>query len=286
MLIKRNLLLFFRDKANVFFSLLAVLIIVGLYVLFLGNMMEQDLRAQLGFDSDKIGVVMASVTLAGMIAVTSVTSCLGALAVSIADKQNAANDFYTSPISRKKITLGYILSSGTVGLIMTLLALVLCEAYIATNGGSLPDLANCARLLITAVLSVLCGNAVVFFITVFIKSQSAYSALSTVIGTLIGFLMGIYIPMGSLPTAVQWVIKCFPMTHAASMFKQVLADGELAELFATAAPEALEGFRKTFGIIFVYGDYVSDFWFSAAILALTTIVFYVLSSMVMRMKQI
>ena len=34
---KRNLKLFFRDKSSVFFSLLAVLIVIGLYAFFLGN---------------------------------------------------------------------------------------------------------------------------------------------------------------------------------------------------------------------------------------------------------
>ena len=33
----RNLKLFFKDKAAVFFSLLAVFIIIGLYALFLGD---------------------------------------------------------------------------------------------------------------------------------------------------------------------------------------------------------------------------------------------------------
>lgn len=37
----RNLKLYFRDKAAVFFSLLGVLIIILLYVLFLGKMIAQ-----------------------------------------------------------------------------------------------------------------------------------------------------------------------------------------------------------------------------------------------------
>ena len=285
MLIKRNMLLFFRDRANVFFSLLAVFIIIGLYVLFLGDLMEQDLRAAIGFDSDKIGVVMASVTLAGMVAVTSVTSCLGALGISIADKEKAAKDFYTSPVSRNRITMGYILGSGAVGLLMTLVALILCVAYIVGGGGSMPDAAAIARLLLTAVLSVLCGNAMVFFVSVFVKSQSAFSALSTVAGTMIGFLMGIYIPIGSLPGAVQWVIKCFPMSHAAGMFKQILADGELSALFQNAPPEALSSFREEFGVVFTYGDVSSGFWFSAAVLAVTITMFYALSLAVMHRRR-
>ena len=34
-LVKRNLKLYFRDKVSVFFSLLGVFIIIGLYVIFL-----------------------------------------------------------------------------------------------------------------------------------------------------------------------------------------------------------------------------------------------------------
>jgi multidrug/hemolysin transport system permease protein len=33
----RNLKVFFRDKSSVFFSLLSAIIIIGLYVLFLGD---------------------------------------------------------------------------------------------------------------------------------------------------------------------------------------------------------------------------------------------------------
>ncbi|MCL2163678.1 MAG: ABC transporter permease [Oscillospiraceae bacterium] len=284
MLIKRNLLLFFRDRANVFFSLLAVFIIIGLYVLFLGDMMEQSLREQLGFDSDKIGVIMASVTLAGMVAVTSVTSSLGAIGVSISDKDRAAKDFLTSPVSRGKITMSYMFGSATVGFVMTLAALTTVLAYLALNGGALPDAAGFMRLLFTAVLSVLCGNAIVFFISVFVKSLNAFTALSTVIGAMIGFLMGIYIPIGQLPSAVQWIIKCFPITHAASMFKQVLADGELAGLFMGAPTEALDSFRKTYGVIFEYGDFVSGFWSSAAVLTATTAVFCAASLAVMKLR--
>jgi len=286
MLVKRIILLFFRDKANVFFSLLAVFIIIGLYILFLGDMMEGMLQHQLGgLMSDKIRVVMASITLAGMVAVTSVTGCMGALGISVDDKEMAAKDFLTSPAPRSKITTGYMLGSATVGFIMTLAALVLSLAYILTRGGSIPGLTDIARLLLTVTLSVLCGNSIVYFLSVFVKTQNAFAAVSTVIGTLIGFLMGIYIPIGQLPDAVQMVIKFFPMSHAASMFRQILVDAELAELFAQAPPEALQNFREMFGIVLIYGDTSSSFWLSATVLALTSVVFFLLSLMVMRMRR-
>jgi multidrug/hemolysin transport system permease protein len=270
-------MLFFRDRANVFFSLLAVFIIVGLYVLFLGNMMEQDLRERLGFESDRLGVAMSGLMLAGMVAVTSVTSSMGALGISVADSRGAARDFFTCPVSKGKVVFGYILGSGAVGFIMTIFALALSLAYICANGASLPGPTDLALLILTCVLSVLCGNAIVYFVSVFIGSQNAFSALSTVVGTLIGFLMGIYIPIGSLPDSVQWVIKCFPMSHAASMFRQIMADRELSALFANAPAGALDGMRKTFGVVFDYGGFESGFWFSAVALAVTAAAFYAMS---------
>jgi len=285
MLSKRIVLLFFRDRANVFFSLLAVLIILGLYILFLGDMMEQALRGSLGFDSDKIGVTMSSVVLAGMIAVTGITSCMGALGISVEDKETAAKDFLTSPAPRRKITTGYILGSAAIGLIMSLIALGICLVYIAINGGSLPDLVGFGLLLMTVFLSVLCGNSMVYFMSMFINTENAFSAVSTVIGTLIGFLMGIYEPIGQMPEAVQWVIKCFPMSHAATMMRQLLADGELSLLFADAPPEVLSGFREMFGIVYKFGDHTATFWLSAAVLVISTIIFFTLSLLVMRFRK-
>ena len=285
MLVKRNIQLFFRDKANVFFSLLGVLVILMLYILFLGDLMEQGLRAGLGFDSDQIRPAMASIILAGMVAVTSVTSCLGALGTKVEDRGVAGRDFLTSPISRGKLTRSYMLGTAAVGLIMTLVMLVLSVIYLAAVGGGLPRIGDWGRLLFTVVLSVLCANAMMVFATSFIRSQNAFSALSAVIGTLIGFLMGIYIPIGTLPDAVQWIIRLFPMSHAASMFRQILADGPLRALFEGAPPEVLEGFRETYGIVFAYGDYTSGFWFSAVVLAVTTVVFYGLSVAVARRQR-
>ena len=47
-IIGRNIKIFFRDKANVFFSLLAVLIIIGLYVFFLGKNLTSSLGDSVG----------------------------------------------------------------------------------------------------------------------------------------------------------------------------------------------------------------------------------------------
>ena len=285
MLAKRMLMLFFRDKLSVFFSLMSALIILMLYILFLGNMMEQNLENAIGFWSDQIRVTMASVIMAGMVAVTSITSCLGSLSVAVKDKQESGRDFMTSPVPRWKISLGYMLGAGMVGLVMTSVALILVLVYIVAIGGSLPTGADFVRLVLTVVLSSLCGNAMMFFATLFIKSINAFSGFTSIVGTLIGFIMGVFIPIGTLPNAMQWAARVFPMSHGAAMFRQVLADRELATMFHGAPEGYLENFRLLYGLAFEYGDFKSDFWFSAAILAGFTVVFFVLSVLVMRFRK-
>lgn len=71
---KRNLLVFFKDKSSVFFSLFAVFIIIGLYALFLGDMMAEQVA---GLENGRF--VMDSWISAGLIAITPVTSTMGAL---------------------------------------------------------------------------------------------------------------------------------------------------------------------------------------------------------------
>jgi multidrug/hemolysin transport system permease protein len=274
MLIKRNILLFFRDKANVFFSLLAVLIIIALYALFLGGVMVDGLAEIPGLSAageDKLEVIASGIILSGMVAVTAVTAAQGALGVAILDKTGAGKDFLTSPVKKDKTVISYIIGSAVCSGIMTLIALIITLGYLIILGGELPSAARFGNLAITLILSVLCGNAFVYFLSTFIKTPSAFTAFSTVLGTLIGFVMGIYIPIGQLPEGVGLVIKCFPMSHAASMLKMSIIDDELTAAFQ---PEVVEGLRETFGVIFTYGEYKSNFWFSALVLVLSTVVFY------------
>jgi multidrug/hemolysin transport system permease protein len=69
----RNLKVFFRDKSAVFFSLLAVFIIIGLYALFLGDVWVNSLT-----EVHDARFLMDSWIMAGLLAVTSVTTTMGA----------------------------------------------------------------------------------------------------------------------------------------------------------------------------------------------------------------
>ena len=114
---KRNILLYFRDKTTVFFSLLAVIILIALYVLFLGDMTSKGLP---DFPAKK--AVLTTWFIAGILAVTSMTTTLGSFGILVEDRANKTYmDFYSSPISRTKLVGGYIISALVVGFIMCMI---------------------------------------------------------------------------------------------------------------------------------------------------------------------
>jgi len=72
-LAQRNLKIFFRQKSAVFFSLLGVFVIIGLYVVFLGDVWTQNFK-----DLPQINTLMNNWIMAGIISVTAITTTMGA----------------------------------------------------------------------------------------------------------------------------------------------------------------------------------------------------------------
>ena len=269
----RNLKIFFRQKSNVFFSLMGVFIIIGLYVLFLGDVWSS------GF-GDVVGVkaMMASWIMAGVIAVTSITTTMGAFGIMVEDKSNKnIKDFNAAPIKRWQIAGGYLLSSYLIGVIISIVALVLGEFYIVYSGGQFLSFVTIIKVLGVILLSVAASSSMVFFIVSFFTSNNAFATASTILGTLIGFLTGIYLPIGQLPESVQWVIKCFPVSHAAVLLRQLFMEKPIQQVFNGAPVETVTEFKNLMGVQFMYKDYLGTMGLHITVLAITAVVFFILS---------
>ncbi|MEF9953203.1 MAG: ABC transporter permease [Clostridium sp.] len=268
----RNLKLFFRDRVAVFFSLLSVFIIIGLYALFLGDTMATSMK-----DIPDAKVLITSWITAGIIAVTSISTTLGSFSIMVNDKQTKIyKDFLTSPISRSKLVLGYLLSSFVIGVIMTIFSFIISELYIYSCGGEILSLESTLNVLITILISVLSSSAMVFFAVSFIKSHNAFSTLSTVIGTLIGFITGVYVPIGTLPEPIQLIVKSFPTSHSAALLRQILMEKPLENSFANIPTKYLETFKLDMGIIYKFQDATVSTLTSILILLGTAALFYIL----------
>ena len=246
---KRNLLVFFKDKASVFFSLLSVFIIIGMYALFLGDVWSSSMEGVVGARN-----IMDSWIVAGLIAVTSVTTTMGAFGTMVEDKsKKIIKDFQSSPMPRVSIAGGYILSAFVIGVIMCVVALVLCQLYLLSGGGAMFTGIQLLKIFGLILLSTFSSTTLVLFFVSFFQSNNAFSIASTIMGTIIGFLTGIYIPIGQLPDGVQTVIKFFPPSHSAALLRQVIMEDAIKTGFAGAPASAVNEFKEMMGVNFQIG---------------------------------
>ena len=271
-LANRNLRIFFRQKSAVFFSLLGVIIVMGLYLLFLGdayvgNSTLPDMKS-----------LMDHWLIAGIVSITSITTTMGAFEIMVIDRANKySKDFFAAPLDRKTIVGGYVLAAFMVGLIMTFSSFLLGELYILMQGGSFLSLSALLQMLAVILLSTFMSSSFVFFLVSFFSSISAFSTASTVLGTLAGFLTGIYVPIGSLPEVAQYVIKIFPIGHAGALMRQIMMKDPSAITFAGLPPEALHGFEEFVGVVYLFGQQRSTPLLHLSIILGSGILFFLLA---------
>ena len=277
---KRNLLVFFKDRSSVFFSLLAVFIIIGLYALFLGDAWTNSINVDGG------RFLMDSWIGSGLLAVVSVTTTMGAFGIMVEDKtKKIVKDFISSPLKRTNIAGGYILSAYLIGIIMSLITLVLVEIYIIGNGGTLISFSTFIKVLGILILSTFANTSIMLFVVLFFNSNNAFSTASTIIGTIIGFLTGIYLPIGQLPKSMQWVVKLFPPSHSAALFRQVMMEEPMAVSFAGAPEAVVTEFKEAMGVIYKMGDYEVSELTSILIIAGVGVIFFFLSLLKLSQKK-
>lgn len=280
-MVKRNLKIYFQDKAAVFFSMLSVIIIFALYIFFIGDSISSGLKFL-----PHPNRLMRAWMLAGMLASASITTSLGAYGVMISDRENKTiKDFYSSPVSRRQIAGGYIITGFIISIIMSIFTLIFGEIYMGMIGGAVLDMDILLKLFGVIVLSAFASSAIASFIISFLKTNSAYSAASTIVGTLIGFLVGAYIPIGNLPENVQWLVKYFPCAHSSILYRQLLMKDSIKENFANQPTAILKETKEILGVIFVYNGHTASAWMSVVVLLITGVVFYLLAVLVLIRKE-
>ncbi len=254
-LASRNVKVFLRDKTAVFFSLLSVFIIIGLYAIFLGNTTVRSLESSVGNNVEGVRWVVDSWIMAGILIVNSITVTLGVFGIMIDDEsRKRMNGFLVAPISRGKLVGGYLLAAIVVGILLSILTLVLAEIYIVSNGGSVLSLTALLKALGLLIYNVLSSACIVFFLVSLVRTASGFSTLSTILGTIIGFITGIYLPIGVLPEALQTAIKFVPTTHAAALMRQIMMEASMDKVFSQAPQAIYSDFTKVFGVRIFFGD--------------------------------
>ncbi len=295
-LTKRNCLVFLRDRPAVFFSLLSMLIVLMLQGVFLGQMNVDEvtnLLKQYGgirdtvLDAENARHLVQYWTLAGILVVNAVTVTLTVMGVMVSDAvENRLESFYSAPVSKNLIALSYVTTAVVIGTLFCILTLGVSLVYIVCTGGTMLAITSLIQIVLYILMNVLIFAAIMYLAALFVKSSSAWSGIATIVGTLIGFIGAIYLPMGSLPESVANVLKYIPILHGTSLMRKVCCEEMLQTTFADMPAELIAEYKEQMGITVVMQERLVESRFQILFLVVCGMLALAVSTLIVKRKNI
>ena len=281
-MVKRNMMLYFRNRSGVIFSLLGALISFVLYLVFLKK----------GISSNWVGIshknqLLDTWLISGTLAITGITTTLTALSQMVKDKeQHVLEDLSLTDAGPMSIRFGYLLSATLIGIIMQLIMLVLMGLYFNVTDKMSFQMSQVVPTLGIMVLSATLATLVNAILVNRLKSVDSFGRLTTIIGTASGFLVGTYIPIGSLPTFAQTIMKVTPGSYIASLYRQVLMNDTIKDTFQQES--AVRYFNRLMGVQIKWSSLLSlteTYNLVVALIVITFIIVLVPSFIAQKQRQ-
>jgi multidrug/hemolysin transport system permease protein len=247
-------------------------------MVFLGDMQVKSIEQEIG-NVEGIRWLVNSWIMAGIVVVNTISLPLGALNTIINDQEkNVTDDLLSSPVPRSKIMLSYVFSAWIIGILLSVITFIIGEGYIVLQGGNLLPFLDILKVMLIIILSVISSSSFLFFIIMFIKSSNAFGVLSTIVGTFIGFLSGIYIPIGVLGSGMQTIIKLFPPAHTVTVLRQIFLDKPIALVFKDAPVDVINDYKNLNGINMTAFGYEINFFTMTLYILGIAFIFYLMSA--------
>ncbi len=241
-LTKRHLLVFFRNKIRMFYTLMVPVIIFLVYVFFLRRMELSMIASNL-----PEGVVMTeelysylttlvdSWMLAGIAVLSVITVSLQTNNVLVEDKQSGVNrDFASSPVPKELLVASYFLFNFLVTSVIGLFFLLVCGVYLLCLGEFMLTAADVFTVLGVFLFATVSTVLMTVLIASFVKREATMSSIVAVFSTAVGFLIGAYMPLGMMPDWVQGICGFIPGTYACSLLRYAFMKTPLAQFTAYA----------------------------------------------------
>lgn len=248
-LVKRNMINYFYDKTSIFFSMLSVFLLILVYVLFLGQLQVNTVIEEVG---NIIGIdgLINSWLVSGLIVTSSVTVPMATMSDIVSDRENRVfQDFYVAPIKRSSIVFAYLISSVIIGVMMATLTFMLGMIYVGLTSGIWISIVSIFQMIIVIILSSTLFASLSFVVLSFVKTTSAAGTINTLIGTMIGFFAGIYVPFGAFSSAfLRQILEINPAAQVVTLLRSIMMSPYLDIVFDGAPLSSLEGYKEAYGV--------------------------------------
>ena len=268
-LLKRNFILYFRNRSGVFFSLLGALISFLLYIIFLQKNLT-DSWSQLPNSTN----LLNNWLMGGTLAVTGITTSFTALTQMVQDRENQVDqDLFLTDLGNWGLQASYLISSIIISFVMQVFMFAVMSLYFKES----PVISHLPEIALIMLLSSLISSLVNVLLIYRFQSVDSLGKLATIVGTASGFLVGTYVPIGVLPDFAQIIMKCTPATYIASLYRQVLMKEPLETTF-TGNSGLLQEFQEKMGIQINWQELLTkeETYFIVVIISLVAILLWLL----------
>lgn len=240
-LIRRNVKLFFKDKGMFFTSLITPVILLVLYMSFLGNVFRdtfhENLPANIPIPDRLIEGLVGGQLISSILAVSCVTVAFCSNFLMVQDKATGTiKDLRITPVKSSTLAISYYAGTLLCTMLICLVAMAVCLVYVAIVGWYM-SLADILLLLLDILLLVLFGTALSSIINFFLSSQGQISAVGSIVSSGYGFICGAYMPISSFSEGLQRVILFLPGTYGTSLVRNHAMSGAIRELSAVGVSD-------------------------------------------------
>lgn len=290
-LTKRNIVVFLRDKMGVFFSLLSPLLVLLLFILFLGDLQIDSVKSTINnygvaeaFASSFPKAVAYNWLIAGVLGVSSITVSFSCLAVIINDReQGIENDYKASPISNTKIYISYILGVFLSTLLIMIIVSIVGLIFLKAVGSLNMHFIDFAILYGSIILGSFNAALFAYALTSFIKTSGAHGAFTGLICAVSGFLIGAYMPISSFPKPIQYLCSIIPGSHSAGLARTALLNRYITEAGNTSV-EVKASLEEYFSMkINLFGNNI-DKTGMFVYLIISTIIFLIINIIILKLR--
>lgn len=241
-LTKRNLLLFFKDKQSILFSLLTSMIVFALYLLFLKdtfvNAMDSAINQFPGLssliDTNDKDMFANLILLTGILGSAMITVPYNCLITLVKDRENKVDyDILATPLKRGQIILSYFVSAAFSSVILTGIILAVGLTTICMHGDIYLGAIDILKAFGVVALGSVSATSIFMIVVLFLKSVSASGAFFGLLSAVSGFIIGAYIPISQFSEAIQTVCNIFPASQITIVLRNVLINGLLEHMNTT-----------------------------------------------------
>lgn len=274
-LVARNCKLFFRDRSLSVTAFIAPLILLFLFVAFLGDVYRDSLTSVLqGAEIEKklVEGFASGWLVSSLMAVSAISISFTANLIMVQDKiTGRISDLTVAPVAQSTLALGYYLSTALVTLGICYLALGVGFIWIAISGWYL-SVSDVFLTLLDVLLLVLFGTALSSIVCRFVKSQGGITAVELIVSAAYGFLCGAYMPISSLAKGLADFLSILPGTYGTVLLHEHLMGGAIDKIGEVTSSALADGVREGFDCkLSVFGNTVPE-WGCYLVLGITVAV--------------